>query len=148
MNDNQLLDFITESNAIEGINTAISLDQFSKVKAFLNLPSVRLEDIYNIVNIFQPDAKLRELPGMDVEVGDYVAPKGGFDIKIQLGDVLEMTNYNVLSPFANHRTYQIIHPFMDCNGRSGRLLWLWQIINYNHEYAGSFLQTFYYQALK
>ena len=45
--------------------------------------------------------------------------------------------------------YETLHPFMDGNGRSGRILWAWQMIEHNIAPGLSlgFLHAYYYQTL-
>ena len=53
------------------------------------------------------------------------------------------------TPFGIHLRYETLHPFMDGNGRSGRILWAWQMLH--HDIAPGirlgFLHAFYYQTL-
>lgn len=46
-------------------------------------------------------------------------------------------------PWEVHIAYEMLHPFTDGNGRSGRMLWAWQMRNFPLD----FLHTFYYQTL-
>ena len=46
-----------------------------------------------------------------------------------------------------HNDYENLHPFTDGNGRSGRMLWAWQMRNDDDAMARGFLHTFYYQTL-
>jgi Fic/DOC family protein len=88
---------------------------------------------------------------MNVAVGSHRPPPGGPDIPGALGFLLD-TMKRGLDPWTTHKRYETLHPFMDGNGRSGRALWLWQMI---HQYGGrdpyalrrGFLHTFYYQTL-
>ena len=50
------------------------------------------------------------------------------------------------SPFENHKLYERIHPFVDLNGRTGRAIWLHQMLEKQDVPLG-FLHTWYYQSL-
>ena len=56
---------------------------------------------------------------------------------------------NDATPYDIHRRYETLHPFMDGNGRSGRILWAWQMIHHDIRPGLSlgFLHAFYYQTL-
>ena len=50
---------------------------------------------------------------------------------------------------ATHVEYETLHPFTDCNGRSGRMIWLWQMLKQDRLVAGlSFLHSWYYSSLE
>ena len=45
--------------------------------------------------------------------------------------------------------YEMLHPFMDGNGRSGRALWAWMMLRLGQDpFALLFLHRFYYQTLE
>ena len=52
------------------------------------------------------------------------------------------------SAYSNHFDFERFHPFTDGNGRTGRAIWLWQMVN-QHDYDLSlgFLHKWYYQSL-
>ena len=141
--------FIAESNRIEGINRPPTKGEIAATEHFLGMSDITVTDVKWLVKEYQPDARLRDLPGLDVQVGGYVAPRGGPDIETQLKDILARANrYRTIQkkhePHAVHTMYELLHPFTDGNGRSGRTLWLWMMRG--HAPLG-FLHTFYYQTL-
>lgn len=141
--DFDLLKFIRESNQIEGIETT-SLEDVIAHQALLNIESPSAKDLADFVEVVA-FAKMRNKPGLDVRVGDHVAPPGGPAIPHMLEALLK--NPPAL-PFVLHVEYETLHPFMDGNGRSGRALWLWYMRKLGQPiYSSSFLHTFYYQAL-
>lgn len=147
MNDLALHAFITESNKIEGIHRTPTNLELALSRHFLALNEILLGDVQNIVDVFQPGARIRDRIGMDVRVGDHFPPKGGFEIPEQLQDILTKANPNrhAFGAWTTHQEYESLHPFIDGNGRSGRLLWLWQM---NSNAPLGFLHHFYYQTLQ
>ena len=111
------------------------------------LDQLTVANVSNIVNIFQPKARLRDQFGQNVEVGNYVAPSGGPEIRRHLDDILSNVNACLCHPIHIHKDFENLHPYSDCNGRSGRLIWYWQMQKFDFQINGSFLKTFYYQAL-
>lgn len=164
--------FIIESNAIERIYRAPTDEEIAATHKFLELDTITIEDLQEYVKTCQPDAVLRDKEGLDVYVGDHVPPKGGKEIKARLEKFLKqineawsinfanfllgdsassLTKYAskiVFDPFLAHKEYESLHPFTDCNGRSGRVIWLWQMLKLKKNLAPlGFLQTWYYQSL-
>lgn len=151
MKTEHLREFLIESNKIEGIY-AVPLAQSIEIsKWFLKLDSIEIRNLEALLHIFQPGAKLRDKPGMDVRVGNHRPMRGGSEIPILLNNLLGYMRANYpMSPFGLHQEYENLHPFSDCNGRSGRMLWLWQMVNLGYGYKPElgFLHTFYYQSLE
>ncbi len=147
MNDLALHAFITESNKIEGIHRAPIRLELAISRHFLALPEILLGDVQNIVDVFQPGARIRDRIGMNVRVGEHVPPKGGFEIPELLKAILVKANPNRHSfgAYLTHQQFETLHPFTDGNGRSGRLLWLWQMQSVA---PVGFLHKFYYQSLQ
>ena len=143
----QLSYFLNESNGIEGIQSLVTHDQFKVATHFLLLDRLTVADVSNIVNTFQPKARLRDQFGQNVEVGDYVAPGGGPEIREHLNDILADASVNRCHPVHIHKDFLNLHPYSDCNGRSSRLVWLWQMQKFDYTFYNTFLRSFYYQAL-
>lgn len=171
---NWIINFVEESNAIEGIIRIPSKKEVDEAFRFIELDKVTIEEMQEFVSIYQPNAKLRDVDGLNVHIGSYYPPKGGKDIVKRLSDLLEFMNldkfdtpeeeihlsnyfYNnwldaikllPINPLECHRAYEKLHPFTDCNGRSGRIIWLWQMLKLKQNLAPmGFLQSFYYQSL-
>lgn len=147
MTDRALYNFLMESNAIEGIHRTPSSIELGISRHFLSLDKILLGDVQNIVDVFQPGARIRDRIGMDVRVGNHVPPMGGWDIPEKLTAILNKANPNrhAFGAYTTHHEYLTLHPFLDGNGRSGRLLWLWQM---NGRAPLGFLHTWYYQTLQ
>lgn len=134
-------DFVRESNRIEGINRDSSTDEITAHEKFVKLGILTIEDIQEFVSVVAPGHKLRDQYGLDVRVGDHIAPRGGPEIRTSLQIIL--TEIGGKDPWQTHIEYETLHPFTDGNGRSGRVIWLWQM-----ETAPiGFLHHFYYQTL-
>lgn len=137
--------FVAESNRIEGIYETRKSDLLAHA-AFLKLmPSVESLSglVYNIAG-----SLLRDRSGMNVRVGDHIAPRGGADVKVRLKEIIY--DLGTEHPVVTHQKYLSLHPFMDGNGRSARALWLKNMIDSKNlamvcQYG--FLISFYYQTL-
>ena len=139
--EKQYLRFIKQSNAIENIHREPSKEEIKEFKRFMKLKKITLLQLSKFVAVYQPDAVLRWQEGLNVRVGDYFPPKGGSHIKTELTNLLKLLDD--MEPFEFHCEYEALHPFTDCNGRSGRMLWAWKM----KEFPLGFLRHFYYQTL-
>ena len=143
-----LENFVRESNKIEGILRDPTEAEISATAAFLRLDDLGVDDVANIVRVYQPDARLRDRPMMNVRVGSHYAPQGGPEIVGALEDILFGTDI-LHDPYHAHIQYELLHPFTDGNGRSGRALWARQMLRFNISpgLKLGFLHAFYYQTL-
>jgi len=139
------LKFIIESNAIEGIYKAPTHDEIVASKDFLALDNILVADLELLVSVYQPGAVLRRVVGINVRVGNHSAPPGGLRIEADLIDLL--TTLSARDPYGTHQLYETLHPFTDGNGRSGRMIWLWQMVRQGAVNL-SFLHHWYYQSLE
>ena len=138
-----LPDFVRESNRIEGIHRAPSAAEIHATERFLALPKVTISSLVDLVVVYAPGARPRFVPGLDVIVGAHIPIRGGPQVQLELqGLLLE----NLRAPYETHIVYEMLHPFTDGNGRSGRALWLWQMDGIKGAPLG-FLHHFYYQTL-
>lgn len=135
------IDFIRESNHIEGIHRDPTYAEIDEFHRFMALQKITVSELEAFVSVYQPGAVLRDKPGLNVRVGSYYPPKGGPDIRARLEGLLDCCDKS--DPYFTHVEYERIHPFTDGNGRSGRMLWAWQM----REFPLGFLHHFYYQTL-
>jgi Fic family protein len=143
MTDRTLIDFIRESNAIEGIFREPTDKEIKAHQTLLNKKGcIEVSDLKKFVKAIQPNAVLRNKIGLNVRVGNYIAPLGEPDILKHLEELLDEMPFRCA--YTTHIEYESLHPFTDGNGRSGRALWLWQTGNN----IRPFLQTFYYNTLE
>jgi hypothetical protein len=143
------IELVRESNRIEGILREPTTAELIEFERFLTIEDVTISDLVAFVNVYQPGAVLRDHDGFDVRVGNHIPPRGGVEIPHMLGSLL----YDIrkgASAWDAHCRYETIHPFTDGNGRSGRMLWYWQMANSGGWPRASglgFLHAFYYQTL-
>jgi hypothetical protein len=147
IDDKRLRAFVRESNMIEGITRKPTDKEVEAHREFLKAgPSVAA--LVALVAVLQPDAELRDRPEVPgVQVGDHVAPSSGPMIRSRLEGILEMAPEPLASPYSVHVAYETLHPFTDGNGRSGRALWLWQMVQAGYRGQRAFLHQWYYQSL-
>lgn len=146
-----VLNFIRESNRIEDIRREPTTKEFDEAIRFLNLSKVTVADLQQFVSIYQPNAVLRDKPGLDVAIGGRIPQRGGPEIRTKLENLLTRALQSAsglisiadANAFNTHIAYEHLHPFTDGNGRSGRMLWAWQL----QRFPLGFLHTFYYQTL-
>jgi hypothetical protein len=142
----QLVEFIVESNQIEGITHPPTDQEIAAHERLLALPQVRVADLERFVADVAGEV-LRRQPNLNVVVGGHVPPAGGPHIESELRWLLDRA-HTIDDPHTTHVNYELLHPFRDGNGRSGRALWAWQMRRQGLDpFIRPFLQTFYYQTL-
>ncbi len=140
--------FADESNKIEGMGPA-TLKETQALQDFLDGPIPSTEALEVYVGAVAPGHVLRDRAGLNVCVGNHVAPAGGPAVREELHR--RLMDRSIWTPYKNHLWYENLHPFTDGNGRSGRALWLYEILERGLErraLALGFLHSFYYATLE
>lgn len=139
---------IEESNRIEGILRPVSSAELEEFQRIMALEQITISDLIRFVEVYQPGAKLRDRSGTNVRVGRYTPPEGGHSITVRLYEILRDAYNAKIDAWTAHVEYEKLHPFTDCNGRSGRMFWYWIMGRGNAQAALGFLHAFYYQTLE
>lgn len=141
--------FLHESNAIEGIRRGPTDSELNAAGEFMELDEMTSASVERVQGFFAPGKPLRAFSGMNVRVGCYIAPPGGSHVVIELIAICLAASKTSDSPWKTHVAFESLHPFMDGNGRSGRLLWAWHMQRLGRDpFALPFLHRFYYQTLE
>jgi len=142
------IDFIRESNRIEGILRDLTEDEIAAHERLLKLFQLHPTTVGDFQAVIAPGKPIRERTGMNVRVGNHIAPEGGPGIIRRLQRILSNANDGSRSPWSVHIAFETLHPYMDGNGRTGRAIWAWQMQRLGHDpFALPFLHRFYYQTL-
>lgn len=131
---------IRQSNLIEGISDPAEVEQSMKAWAFLlDQPRLKhdvIRHVQRIITANQPGlcddqrGAYRDVSQTNVRVGAYRPPSWD-QVKILMCDWLR--DLEARSPWINHVVYEGIHPFVDGNGRTGRMFMWWQQIRERQE---------------
>lgn len=140
--------FVKESNRIEGIKRRPTDIEIEESVKFLKLDVPTVGTLSEFV-FKTTGERIRSMEGMNVTVGKFSPPPGGRHIVDELNEITKQVFDNSDTPFNVHRRYETLHPFIDGNGRSGRLLWAWQMLEHDIHpgLANKFLHQWYYQSL-
>lgn len=132
-------EYVKESNAIERIIRRPRKAELEEFHRFMALKKVTVNDLKHFVSVYEHYAVLRDRCGLDVRVGRHVPPLGHPKMGEWVQDLIDTCD----SAYDLHVQYELLHPFTDCNGRSGRMLWAWK----HRDLSLGFLHRFYYQTL-
>lgn len=140
--------FLRESNAIEGIHRPPTDGEVEATLRFLALPSLSLDDVCEVQAAYAPGKPLRTRAGMNVRIGSHLPPPGGPGVGHALDALLQRLDDSD-DPWREHIRFETLHPFLDGNGRSGRALWAWHMLEVGRDpFALGFLHCWYYQTLE
>ena len=138
--------FIIESNKIEGENTLES--ELLIYEWFLanDLDEENLKGFHKRLCDARHQVK-REYRGVYRDCSIWIGGKEKSSHRVE-ADMYELfeDKRHYVTPFHFHRRYEHIHPFVDLNGRTGRAVWLYQMLK-GQDVPLGFLHTWYYQSL-
>lgn len=133
----KVLQFLVESNAIEGVYDEESARQAKRAWDYLikegELTSSNIRRTHKILMLHLMGPQKGYWRFVDVRVGDYFAPPAERVDQLmeewifKANETIKMEPERV-SHFAklDHIAFEQIHPFVDGNGRIGRILFNWQ----------------------
>ena len=143
----KLSDYVKESNWIEGITDRESHKDHTRRLADF----IQGELTVGTVLKFNKANALRDKDDMNVMIGGKICPRGGKHIAVKLSEIIEKGSelylFNTASVLKTHQDFEVLHPFMDGNGRTGRAIFLWQYFGMFKEIPESFLKLYYYYTL-
>ena len=147
--DRTIEDFVVESWRIEGEELTGSQlrDVAARHQEFIALPTVSVADLSEAaIHFTRGQGMLRALHGCNVVVGGHIPPAGGPQVARELSRLCRFLT--AMTPFEAHQKFEDLHPFMDGNGRVGRMMWAWCMERSGRNWLRfPFLQQWYYDSL-
>lgn len=131
--------YIRESNLIEGINDpkqdAQSLKAWEYLSGWDNVGEKQLLEVHKIITKGQlPRYESGYYRNVNVYVGNYTPPNARLAKHLIYNWVLDLHHdYNKLEPLLMHIRFEKIHPFIDGNGRTGRMFYWWHSLKKGKE---------------
>ena len=104
-------EMVAESNRIEGIQRPPTDAEIIEHERFVRLKNLSVSEIENYVRIYQPNARLRSMRGLNVIVGAHTPPAGGNLILAHLRALVTDINAARVGAWDAHLRYETLHPF-------------------------------------
>src|SRR4051812_46813985 len=120
-----VVDFVRESNAISGIRRDPTRAEIGAHRGLLAADALEVGNLEMFARHVQVGAVLRANSAVG-SASDAAAEAE--QMRSDLDTIVCAVRTGLATPFELHRLYRMLRPFTDANGRSGRVLWLWQVV--------------------
>jgi Fic family protein len=132
-----MIEHITQSNLIENVKNPQEVTQSLTAWDYLILQPIltieRVLETHRLVMKNFPSKGPGKIRSVVVYVGNRICPPP-YNVPYLLNDwVTDMRGYVSLDPKAMHVRFEKIHPFLDGNGRTGRMLMWWHEVMLGRE---------------